>query len=277
MLPEIVVDSVIKHIEDNLENYFITIDNLVAYSGYSRRYLQITFKDHMGIPIGKYIRVRRASRAAALLKLTKLSIIDISERLFYDSQQTFTREFKKIMGFTPKQYRCNPFWSFENLLGRRELNRIYPAPTLCCLKRKEVFGKIFDHKDLILYTGVDTKTRWGSAYRYLTNNDTITVSNRIPFNDNGNIFARTVVWTEKDKPDSSIIIDEGLYAYFNFTTSVDQYINYLYNIYYNSLPIYNLNKRDSYDIEVISKNGNGILTCQYYLPILDDCTNNFNL
>ncbi|ELD1746210.1 helix-turn-helix domain-containing protein [Escherichia coli] len=276
MLKEMIVNSIIQHIEDNLENYFITIDNLVDYSGYSRRYLQITFKEYMGIPIGKYIRVRRASRAAALLRLTKLSIIDISERLFYDSQQTFTREFKKIMGYTPRQYRCNSFWSFENLLGRRDVNRIYPTPTLCYLKRKEVFGKIFDHKELILYTGVDTRARWGRAYSHFINNDTITVSNMIPFNNNDNIIARTVIWTEKESSDCSIIIDEGLYAHFQFTVPMEQYIHCLYNIYYNSLPIYNLNKRDAYDIEIISKNENGTLTCQYYLPVFDECTIHVN-
>ncbi|WP_042110517.1 helix-turn-helix domain-containing protein [Escherichia coli] len=276
MLKEMIVNSVIQHIEDNLENYFITIDTLVDYSGYSRRYLQITFKDYMGIPIGKYIRVRRASRAAALLRLTKLSIIDISERLFYDSQQTFTREFKKIMGYTPRQYRCNSFWSFENLLGRRDVNRIYPTPTLCYLNRKEVFGKTFDHKELILYTGVDARTRWGRAYSHFIDNDTITVSNMIPFNSNDNIIARTVIWTEKESSDCSIIIDEGLYAHFQFTASMDQYIHCLYNIYYNSLPIYNLNKRDAYDIEIISKNENGTLNCQYYLPVFDECAIHVN-
>lgn len=276
MLKEMIVNSVTQHIEDNLENYFITIDTLVDYSGYSRRYLQIIFKDYMGIPIGKYIRVRRASRAAALLRLTKLSIIDISERLFYDSQQTFTREFKKIMGYTPRQYRCNSFWSFENLLGRRDVNRIYPTPTLCYLNRKEVFGKTFDHKELILYTGVDARTRWGRAYSYFINNETITVSNMIPFNSNHNTIARTVIWAEKESSDCSIIIDEGLYAHFQFTASMDQYIHCLYNIYYNSLPIYNLNKRDAYDIEIISKNENGTLSCQYYLPVFDECAIHVN-
>ncbi|EHU9741288.1 helix-turn-helix transcriptional regulator, partial [Escherichia coli] len=131
MLKEMMVNSVIQHIEDNLENYFITIDSLVIYSGYSRRYLQLVFKQCIGMPIGKYIRVRRASRSAALLKLTKLSILDISERLLYDSQQTFTREFRKIIGCTPMQYRNNACWQLEKLLGRKYVNETYPSPVLC--------------------------------------------------------------------------------------------------------------------------------------------------
>ncbi|HHO4621935.1 TPA: helix-turn-helix transcriptional regulator [Escherichia coli] len=73
----------------------IDINVLVDYSGYSRRYLQLLFKENIGVTLGKYIQLRRITRAAILLRFTNLNILDISERLFYDSQQTFTREFKK--------------------------------------------------------------------------------------------------------------------------------------------------------------------------------------
>lgn len=76
------VNSIIQYIEENLESKFINIDCLVLYSGFSRRYLQISFKEYVGMPIGTYIRVRRASRAAALLRLTRLTIIEISAKLF---------------------------------------------------------------------------------------------------------------------------------------------------------------------------------------------------
>ncbi|WP_395224922.1 helix-turn-helix domain-containing protein [Salmonella sp. SKLX107313] len=277
MLREMAVNSIIQYIEDNLENFFINIESLVDYSGYSRRYLQITFKEYMGIPVGQYIRKRRISRAAALLRLTHLPIIDISGRLFYDSQQTFTREFKKIMGYTPRQYRVNPFWSFKNLLGRREINKKYLSPTLCFLEQQEVFGKLFNHDGLILYSGVDTKTRWGKAYDYLQNNNATVVSNKIPFN-NGNITAQTVVWCSQKESNCTIVIDEGLYAHFKFSGSAEEYITYMYDIYYNSLPIYNLDKKNSYDIEIIERQDNGIFNCHYYLPLYAESSgyNTFN-
>lgn len=220
------------------------------------------------MPIGKYIRVRRASRAAALLRLTKIPIIDISERLFYDSQQTFTREFKKIIGCTPRQYRTNSFWSFKNLLGRRETNQTYLVPTLCYLGKQEVSGKAFNHKELILYTGVDTKTRWGKLYSHLQNNNIIIASNKIPFWDhNGDVIAKTVVWCPPSESNCNIVIDNGLYAHFKFTGCLDDYMTHMYNIYYNSLPKYNLNKKNSYDIEIIEKQDDGFLSCHYYLPL----------
>ncbi|MFP1484678.1 helix-turn-helix domain-containing protein [Escherichia coli] len=68
------------------------------------------------MPIRRYIQLRRVSRAAAvLLRLTSLSLASIAGKLCYDSQQTFTREFKKNTGFTPLQYRNSNLWTFKNL------------------------------------------------------------------------------------------------------------------------------------------------------------------
>lgn len=97
MLKTLTLNAITQYIDDNLESISIDINALVDYSGYSRRYLQLLFKENIGITLGKYIQLRRITRAAILLRFTNLKIVDISERLFYDSQQTFTREFKKTV------------------------------------------------------------------------------------------------------------------------------------------------------------------------------------
>ncbi|HFL8540225.1 TPA: helix-turn-helix transcriptional regulator, partial [Escherichia coli] len=92
---------------------------LVQYSGYSRRYLQLLFKKMIGLPVGKYIQRRRITRAATYLRLTSLPVSVISDKLCYDSQQTFSREFKKNSGYTPFQYRKNKLWMFKYQTGCR--------------------------------------------------------------------------------------------------------------------------------------------------------------
>ncbi|TNS94750.1 helix-turn-helix transcriptional regulator, partial [Escherichia coli] len=105
MIRLLTIKEIPQYIEDNLDIYNIDIDSLVTRSGYSRRNLQLLFKRFVGMPVGKYIRLRRVSRSAVLLRLTNLPLSVISTTLCYDSQQTFTREFKKHTGYTPKQYR----------------------------------------------------------------------------------------------------------------------------------------------------------------------------
>ncbi len=124
MLQRMTINAILKYIEDNIESARVDINKLVKYSGYSRRYLQFLFKNHMGKALGEYIQLRRVTRAAILLRLTKLSISSISERLLYDSQQTFTREFKKNTGYTPLQYRKVEYGFFEKITDYREIDEV---------------------------------------------------------------------------------------------------------------------------------------------------------
>lgn len=137
MLKIITANAIVEYIEYNLELMPINTDTLVEYSGYSKRYLQILFSSIIGMPVGKYIQMRRITRAAILLRFTNLSIADISERLFYDSQQTFTREFKKNSGYTPLQYRKSKYWSFEKMLSCKKANHSVPEPIFRLLKQKK--------------------------------------------------------------------------------------------------------------------------------------------
>lgn len=55
----------------------------------------------MHVPLGEYIRKRRLCRAAILVRLTAKSMLDIALSLHFDSQQSFSREFKKLFGCSP--------------------------------------------------------------------------------------------------------------------------------------------------------------------------------
>lgn len=95
-----IIISVLEQIEKNLEER-IDIEKLVVITGYSRRSLQDFFKEKCGVSIGKYIRQRKLSRSATLLKLTSQSVTDIAFRMGFDSVQSYSREFKKTFGVNP--------------------------------------------------------------------------------------------------------------------------------------------------------------------------------
>ncbi|MBW5835489.1 helix-turn-helix domain-containing protein [Yersinia enterocolitica] len=268
MLKKMTINAILQYIEDNLEVSYININNLVSFSGYSRRYLQLLFKIYMGIPIGKYIQMRRASRAAFLLRLTNKPIIEISEKLLYDSQQTFTREFKKITGYTPKRYRTSPNWSFKNIIGYRKVDYLPPKPMICRLKKREIFGHIFEHRNGIIPCIIENSHhRWQEIDKKLKHKNKITLSNRFTLINNKPTLS-TIIWGNLKNSCCKIIIDGGLYARFSFSGTFDEYSNYIKNIYENSLSAYKLDKRDTYDIEVIYLN-NGILHYHYYIPVCE--------
>ncbi len=68
-------------------------------------------RDVTGHAIGAYIRARRLSKSAVALRLTARPILDIALQYRFDSQQTFTRAFKKQFSLTPALYRRSPDWS----------------------------------------------------------------------------------------------------------------------------------------------------------------------
>lgn len=89
----------------------LSIDNVAARAGYSKWHLQRMFKEVTGQSVGSYIRGRRLSKSAVALRLTARPILDIALQYRFDSQQTFTRAFKKQFGLTPAYYRRSPEWS----------------------------------------------------------------------------------------------------------------------------------------------------------------------
>lgn len=139
-IKQLTIKAILEYIEEHIGVKPIDIETIVCFSGYSRRYLQTLFKSCMGVPIGRYIQLRRVSRAAVLLRLTSLPLVSIAGKLCYDSQQTFSREFKKNTGYTPLQYRKSNLWTFKNLTGPKDLSIVMPKPQFCHLDEKKSEG-----------------------------------------------------------------------------------------------------------------------------------------
>ncbi|GDP58018.1 transcriptional regulator [Escherichia coli] len=272
ILKEMTINAILDYIEDNIEVCPIDINSLVEYSGYSRRYLQLLFYDYVGMPVGKYIQRRRVSRAAVLLRLTNLPLVTISEKLCYDSQQTFTREFKKHTGSTPLQYRKDKIWTFKNQTGHRHLDTLFPVPELRCLENKDFFGTPVYFKEKIPYTAENSQQKWNMVNSLFSRSDeplfisnTITKENK--FNDN--FIIKSIFWTQVEHSSTNGAIDGGLFAYFTFHGSIKDYVFHMNNIYMNVLPYYGLQKRSTYDLEIITRNTDGSFCFEYYLPVND--------
>jgi len=106
----------------------LSLDNVAAKAGYSKWHLQRMFKEVTGQAIGAYIRARRLSKSAVALRLTARPILDIALQYRFDSQQTFTRAFKKQFSLTPALYRRSPDWNAQGMRPPIRLEPFTPPP-----------------------------------------------------------------------------------------------------------------------------------------------------
>lgn len=77
MIRQKILQQLLEWIECNLEHP-ISIEDIAQKSGYSRRNIQLLFRNFMHVPLGEYIRKRRLCRAAILVRLTAKSMLDIA-------------------------------------------------------------------------------------------------------------------------------------------------------------------------------------------------------
>ncbi len=222
------------------------------------------------MPVGQYIQRRRITRAAILLRLTNLTISAISEKLLYDSQQTFTREFKKNTGYTPLQYRKEKKWTFKNQTGSRTINKELPAPVIELLKEKPFHGKCIISQEKIPYSATRTSNKWRMIENQLSKEKSeLFISNDIINGNDANntFFINSVIWTSEETSEFSATMSGGLYAVFSFKGQIEDYSHHINNIYLNVLPYYALQKKNTFDLEIISTCSNGDFKFKYYLPI----------
>lgn len=92
------------YIEQNFQND-ITVENIAEVCGLNRSYFGKIFKESTGKTPQQFLLTYRMSKATELLKLTKLSIGDISNAVGYMNQLHFSRAFKNIYGISPREWR----------------------------------------------------------------------------------------------------------------------------------------------------------------------------
>lgn len=85
----------------------ISLTDMAHIYHYNEKYLGRLFKTHMGISFGQYLNLRRLEFSAQLLRRTKQSVLDISQRVGFNNVTYFNRLFRQQFGMSPSQYRSN--------------------------------------------------------------------------------------------------------------------------------------------------------------------------
>lgn len=94
----------VDFIEENLRAD-INITDVAKHAGMSRWHFQRMFKGLTGETVKMYIRTRRLGKSLEDLRSTDARILDIALRAGFESQESYTRAFKKAFNTTPAHYR----------------------------------------------------------------------------------------------------------------------------------------------------------------------------
>jgi AraC family transcriptional regulator len=94
------------YIESHLADA-LTLDEIAGVAGISRFHMVRAFAAATGLPVMRYVRVRRLSEAARALAAGAPDILDVALDADYGSHEAFTRAFRDHFGVTPEAVRAS--------------------------------------------------------------------------------------------------------------------------------------------------------------------------
>ena len=98
------VTRAINFLNKNLDKK-LSLNQLAAEAGYSPTYLTTIFKKETNYSPISYFSHLKILKACEFLDYTKMKVKEISFRLGYTDPYYFTKDFKKKMGISPRNYR----------------------------------------------------------------------------------------------------------------------------------------------------------------------------
>jgi AraC-like DNA-binding protein len=84
----------------------LDVPTLARAAGLSRAHFSREFRRAFGVPPHQYLLTRRMERAAALLRTTDHSVMDICRAVGLHGVGSFTTSFRRLFGLSPTAYRA---------------------------------------------------------------------------------------------------------------------------------------------------------------------------
>lgn len=103
-LRDFYIHEALTFIEQNFQND-ISVEDIADSCGLNRSYFGKIFKESVGKTTQEFLMSYRMTKATELLKLTQLSISDISNAVGYSNPLHFSRAFKNVYGISPREWR----------------------------------------------------------------------------------------------------------------------------------------------------------------------------
>ena len=285
-----IISGLLNWLEDHLD-LPLTLDTIAAKSGYSKWHLQRMFRYVTGQTLGTYARRRRLSRAAVALRVSNRSIADIALQYHFDTQQTFTRAFKRQFGLTPGVYRHSTSWSSSGLCPPIRLEATtWPQPDFIKLPAMSLMGATQIYHSSLEYISrfLHSDLRLHFWQQFLDEIDTVPsllygLHRLVPGAANDmeqtiTLHYTTAVQAEECVPcmppmAGPVMLEGGDYAQFTYEGAIDGFQDFIILIYDTAVPLLGLTRRQGQDIERFSLGQKRkafpdcIVRCDYLIPI----------
>ncbi|EKR2049939.1 TPA_asm: helix-turn-helix transcriptional regulator [Salmonella enterica subsp. enterica serovar Javiana] len=273
-----VVRFILSWVEQNI--YTDTdINTLISETGYSRKTLEIWFLRHWGITPGEYLSRRRMSRAALLLRMTNLSVTEISSLFHFYSPQNFARAFKIKIGVTPMQYRKQKNWTLQMLQKLLLVDEQPLNAEVVTLPELKMFAQevVHKHNFLSMEDGnlVLNKTKLLLQKYQENNHQDICLGFKVctPFSivaGRESTISIDMLTQYKDDECDKVIIPKGKYVQFCFSGTWREYVVFTRLIYFHMPEGKDVKvRRDGFDLVFFSfpPGCHEEVSCRYFVPV----------
>ncbi|KTR50336.1 transcriptional regulator [Pantoea ananatis] len=281
-----IIRDLLAWLESHLDQP-LSLDNVSTKAGYSKWHLQRMFKDVTGHAIGAYIRARRLSKAAVALRLTSRPILDIALQYRFDSQQTFTRAFKKQFNQTPAWYRRSSDWNSFGIRPPIRLGNVQlPESQFVTLPETVLVGQTQSYTcTLEQISSYRDEMRVHFWKQFLLETDTVPpvlyglhqVLASHEKDDEQEILYTTAVPTDSATNMHSgqkVFLEAGDYVQFNYSGPRVELQEFILLLYGTCMPTLGLTRRMGQDIERFITHGGKKrgeppteIRCEYLIPI----------
>ena len=119
------VKHVIALMQGDPSRHF-TLGKMAESVNLSAPYFCYLFKSITGVPPAKYLKSLRMQEAATLLTTTFLSVKEIVRRVGLTDESHFVRDFKRLYGVTPSEYRNGVLFTRDSSNTEMQKGREWP-------------------------------------------------------------------------------------------------------------------------------------------------------
>lgn len=99
------IETCLRVIDQEYCNPSFNLTSMAAELNVTPNYLSVRFKEETGIGFVKYLLDKQMSRARVLLSDPTIKIYEVSSLVGFADEKYFSRQFKRIVGVSPKEYR----------------------------------------------------------------------------------------------------------------------------------------------------------------------------